>query len=81
MSVEGDRIVVVWRNNTSNLRSDIYYSVSKDNGRRWTGPALLTDPNGPSAEHPKVALFRGLIHLFYSQNGNLIYRQQPFPAK
>jgi len=81
MSAEGNRIVVAWGNRTGQLKADIYYCMSKDNGQTWTRPSRLTDSEGPSAECPKIALFRGVIHLFYTEQGNLVYRNRPFPAR
>jgi hypothetical protein len=72
MSVEGDRIVVVWQSEESNQpghSSDIYYATSKDGGKTWAKPLKVTNQakDGFTSERPQVALQNGIIHLFYTQ--------------
>jgi hypothetical protein len=76
MSVEGDKIVVVWAGiqtagkwHTDNDPNDIYYVISKDGGNTWTRPLKVTDgaKDGMTAGHPQVMLLNGVIHLFYIQ--------------
>jgi hypothetical protein len=83
MSVEEDKLVVAWaaakadrdgRNEWN--ASDIYYVTSKDGGRTWTKPIQVTDgfKKGITSGRPQVALYKGMIHLFYIQ-GNLNYKE------
>jgi hypothetical protein len=76
MSVEGNKIVVVWAGSPSNSRNhsqgdpnDIYYVTSKDGGDTWTKPLNITDKakEGFVSGTPQVILFNGVIHLFYIQ--------------
>lgn len=72
MSVEGERIVVVWVGGESNQVGallDIYYATSKDGGETWARPLKITDSakDGIQTGEPQVAVQNGVIHLFYIQ--------------
>ena len=84
MSVEGDKIVVVWAGvrtapdwHTEMDPNDIYYVASKDGGKTWTKPIEVTDgaKDEITAGRPQVALQNGVIHLFYIQ-GKLNLKQE-----
>jgi hypothetical protein len=83
ISVEGDKVVVVWagvKNDKDGRNeydpSDIFYATSKDGGKNWTRPMQVTDgfKAGITSGRPQVALHNGVIHLFYIQ-GKLNYRE------
>jgi hypothetical protein len=76
MSVEGNKIVVVWQSGEPNYKPhqagqffDIYYATSKDGGKKWSKPLKVTDcaKDGLTSERPQVMLLNGVIHLFYAQ--------------
>ena len=89
MSVEGDRIVVVWHNMGEAIRSPlgrrpspysraaIYYATSKDNGRTWSRPTKIQDSENSAGMYPcpKVILHQRAIHVFY----NGVYQRREFP--
>ena len=76
MSVEGNKVVVVWagyttsdRNHSQGEENDIFYVVSKDGGDTWTKPVRVTDKakDGFDSATPQVMLLNGVIHLFFIQ--------------
>jgi hypothetical protein len=76
MSVEGDKIVVVWQSGEPNYKAhragqlfEIYYVTSKNGGKTWTKPLKVTNraKDGLTSERPQVAVQNGVIHLFYAQ--------------
>lgn len=87
MAVEGDNVVVVWSGFMRDeehanpwLKSDIYFTTSSDGGATWKPPARITDnaKTGMTAVYPQVALYRGVIHLFYT-GGGFTHQYRPFP--
>jgi hypothetical protein len=88
MSVEGERIVVVWENFTKPYtRASTYYTVSKNNGRTWSRIYKVENFEGTadSDPSPKVLLYHDIIHLFYDRGGwpasgsDLMYQWRKFP--
>ena len=86
MSVESNKIVVVWAGVKSAgdghdefLPNDIYYVTSKDYGKTWTHPMQITDgvKQGLTAGKPQVALLNGIIHLFYVQGKMNLKQESP----
>jgi hypothetical protein len=87
MSVEGDRIVVVWHNlggkrGTTRRPSPyasaaIYYATSKDAGRTWAPPIKIEHSEDSAGNYPcpNVILHQKVIHVFY----NGIYQRRDFP--
>lgn len=76
IAVEGDKVVVMWagvktadKQHTDMGPNDIYYVVSRDRGRTWTSPHLVTDgaKHGFTAGMPQVSLLNGTIHSLYIQ--------------
>jgi hypothetical protein len=76
MSVEGDKIVIAWAGiqaaedwHNEDNPNDIYYVTSKDGGKTWTKPLMVTDKakDGVTSGKPQVMLLNGVIHLFYIQ--------------
>jgi hypothetical protein len=76
MSVEGEKIVIAWAGiqaaedwHNEDNPNDIYYVTSKDGGKTWTKPLMVTDKakDGVTSGKPQVMLFKGVIHLFYIQ--------------
>ena len=76
MSVDGKKIVVAWagirsarKNHNEYDPNDIYYATSKDGGKTWTKPLMVTDraKDGIVSGKPQVMLLNGVIHLFYIQ--------------
>ena len=87
MSVEGDKVVVVWHNlgekrGTTRRRSPyasaaIYYATSKDAGRTWSRPTKIehSEDSAGSLPCPQVILYQKVIHVFY----NGMYQRRDFP--
>lgn len=78
MSVEGRKIIVVWHNiETLYTRAAIYYAISKNNGKTWSGPTKVLNSENVAGDYPcpKVILHHGIIHLFYAG----MYQQREFP--
>ena len=76
MSVEGNKVVVVWAGSPTSDRdhsqgdpNDIFYVTSKDGGNTWTKPLKVTDKakGGFDSGTPQVMLLNGVIHLFVIQ--------------
>jgi hypothetical protein len=88
MSVECEKIVVAWDNYTTPYtRASIYYTVSRDNGRKWSRIYKVESFEGTAGSSPscKVILYHGIIHLFYDRSefpdpdSNLMYQWRKFP--
>ena len=78
LSAEGNQIVVTWQYHTGsgvNPRADIFVTTSQNNGVTWSSPEQITPSGGLSAESPVVALHQGIVHIFYSHGGNVVYRR------
>jgi hypothetical protein len=84
MSVEGDRIVVVWSGirdaddwHHEQAANDIYYVTSNDGGKSWAKMSKLTDSAGKgiTSGRPQVILLDGIIHVCYIQ-GTLNLKQE-----
>lgn len=84
MSVEGNKIVIVWAGvqtagvwHSPSDPNDIYYVTSKDGGKSWTEPLRVTDnvKSGITAGNPQVILLNGVIRLTYIQ-GKLNLKQE-----
>jgi hypothetical protein len=70
MSVDGNKVIIVWAGSESDDRlTDIIYVTSKDGGKTWSNPLKVTDDakNGITSGEPQVMLQNGVIHLFYIQ--------------
>jgi hypothetical protein len=77
MSVDGEKIVVVWAGHRSDRDktrgefhpSDIYFTTSCDAGKTWATMRRATDNanSGLVSGVPQVALQNGIIHLFYTR--------------
>jgi hypothetical protein len=91
MSVEGDKIIIVWAGSENeDTATDIYYTTSKDGGNTWTKPLKVTDraKDGITSGEPRVMLLNGVTHLFYIQGkrnrqqlspGLTLLNQPPWP--
>jgi len=87
MSVEGDRIVVVWHNlgekrgitkrPSPYTSAAIYYAISKNAGRTWSSPMKIehSEDSAGSLPCPQVILHQKVIHVFY----NGMYQRRDFP--
>jgi len=91
MSVEGNKVIIVWTGSENDDRlTDIFYVTSKDGGETWTKPLKVTNgaKDGLIAGKPQVMLLNGVIHLFYIQgkresqelsSGLTKLNQEPWP--
>jgi hypothetical protein len=90
MAVEGNNIVVVWQGYQEGygefVPSDIYVITSRDGGKSWSHAERVTDnaTRGIITGRPQVALYKGVIYLFYIQGkweeDNLVGgHQTPWP--
>ena len=77
MALDGQNVVVAWagyrgdkgKTGSEFHPTDIYFITSRDGGKSWSRVARVTDnaKQGIITGHPQVALYNGVIHLFYIQ--------------
>ena len=86
MSVEGDKLVVAWAGvktasdgHSRNRPNDIYYVTSRDAGKTWTKPLMVTNgaKDGITSGEPQVALFNEVIHILYIQGTMNLKQESP----